>query len=73
MTSVRTYFLCGCPHEAVPSPIQVCPHEPDPICVDVINGWPLNQDSLELIATSLLSQRHQSLYQQHSQLENNKP
>src|SRR6218665_1203369 len=43
MTSVDSNFnfLCGRPHGAGP-PVHMRPSEPDPLRVDVINGWPLN-------------------------------
>src|SRR6218665_1002681 len=43
MTSVDSNFnfLCGCPHGAgPPPPVHMRPPEPDPLRVDVINGWP---------------------------------
>src|SRR6218665_4158438 len=42
MTSVDSNFnfLCGRPHGAGPPPPR--PPEPDPLRVDVINGWPLS-------------------------------
>src|SRR6218665_3273713 len=42
MTSVDSNFnfLCGRPHGARPPP-PVHMREPDPLHVDVINGWPL--------------------------------
>src|SRR6218665_4029192 len=53
MTSVDSNFnfLCGRPHGAGPPPQSTCVHLSliDPLCVDVINGWPLNLGSkLEL-------------------------
>src|SRR6218665_2329511 len=61
MTSVDSNFnfLCGRPHGAGPPlPIHMRPPEPDPLCVDVINGWPLsrnysNQLSLEIVGEML--------------------
>src|SRR6218665_2916963 len=46
MTSVESNFnfLCGRPHGAGPPPLSTCIHlslTPSPLCVDVINGWPL--------------------------------
>ena len=38
--AVGSNFLCGRPHGADPSPVRTRPPEPDPIRVDVINGWP---------------------------------
>ena len=43
MTSVDSNFnfLCGHTHGAgPPSPIHMRPSEPDPLRVDVIDGWP---------------------------------
>src|SRR6218665_2951887 len=44
MTSVDSYFnfLCGRPHGAgSPPPVHMHPPDPDPLRVDIINGWPL--------------------------------
>ena len=47
MTSVDSNFnfLCGRPHGAgPPPPIHMRPPEPDPLRVDIINGWPLTKN-----------------------------
>src|SRR6218665_3294725 len=51
MTSVDSNFnfLCGRPHGAgPPPPVHRRPPEPDPspLCVDVINGWPLSDHTI---------------------------
>jgi len=43
VTSVDSNFkFCVDVHLGLdPSPVDMRPPEPDPLCVDVINGWPL--------------------------------
>ena len=41
---ISSNFVCGRPHGAVPllrPPVHMNPPQPDPLCVNVINGWPL--------------------------------
>ena len=64
MTSVDSNFnfLCGRPHGACPPPpVHMRPPEPDPLRVDVINGWPLI-GNLQRGCGQWLKKGHQKLW-----------
>ena len=41
MTLVGSNVFYGCPHGADPLPHLMRPPELDPLCVDIISGWPI--------------------------------